>query len=186
MHPPAITPREFEASKVKFFATGITPWVSLAGAVAVLPVVKSLATAFGAQDSMIFYIVAALAYLAVVYGISWRWQTALWRRLQRLGPILTFDAEGLYDRARWRMPVPWERITRVQPICRSDEDYSGLIIEIAGRNDISKSAFHRWADNWIARPLGSNPYFTLSFKTLDAGEAEVADLVQQITATARA
>ncbi len=186
MQPPAIAPRPFQASKAKVWSK-TAPWAALATALGVSPTATSLTAAFNAQDSVAFIVVAGLAWAAVVFAAWWLLQTLLCRRVRRLGAVLTFDdAEGLHDRRRWRRPIPWERIRRVRPIGRSTESYRGFVIEIAGRNDVSKLALQRWADNWIARPLGGDPFFTLSFADLDADDREISALVREIVAVAEA
>ena len=185
MRPPAIAPREFEASKAKIWSK-TAPWAALATALGVSPMAKSLTAAFNAQDSVAFIVVAGLAWATVVYAAWWLLQAVLWRRARRLGAVLVLDAEGLYDRADWQRPIAWERIQKARPVGRSAEAYRGFVIEIAGRNDVSKSAFKRWVDNWIARPFGGAPFFTVSFAYLDADEQEVAALVREIVAAAEA
>ncbi len=185
MQPPVIAPIAFKASKAKIWSK-TARWAALATALGVSPTATSLTATFNAQDSVAFIVVAGLAWAAVVFAAWWLLQTFLWQRVRRLGAVLTLDAEGLHDRRRWRMPIPWKRIQQVRPIGRSAESYRGFVIEIAGRNDVSNCALQRWADNWIAQPLGGDPFFTLSFADLDANDREISALIREIVAVAEA
>ena len=109
-----------------------------------------------------------------------------WLLHGRHRPALLLGPEGIEKRGAWRNAISWERIERVRPIGPDAASYHGFVVEISGRNEFSRSALLRWADNWIARPLGAAPFFTVSFQDLEIEDSEAADLVRRIVETAEA
>ena len=101
-------------------------------------------------------------------------------RLLRIGP------QGIRDWAKHRKYIPWHRVTYVEPQTTNPEAFADFAILIDGPNAYSKSALARFFDNAVARPLGGQTRFTISFENLDADKLEVAALVQRIVAAAKA
>ena len=106
-----------------------------------------------------------------------------WLLVGRHRPALVLGPEGIEKRGAWRKAIPWERIEQVRPIGRDAASYDGFVIEISGRNEFSKWAVLRWVDNWVARPLGAAPFFTVSFQDLEIEDAEAAALVRRVLST---
>ncbi len=181
MQTPTIGHYEFTPAKEK---SGGAFWVYVGSAAGTI-IAAAVVSLFDGERS-VGDVIRAAVWTAVPLMLPWllmelgTFGLGEEHRLLRIGP------QGIRDWTKHRNYIPWHRVTYVEPQTTNPEAFADFVILIDGPNAYSKSALARFLDNAITRPFGGQPRFTISFENLDADTSEVAALVQQIVAAAKA